>query len=199
MMDIKIVKDAFVHQGGVLKTEDLRQLGLNSRQVKRLLETSVIRKIKHGFYELSDGMVAEEILISKLFPKAIIFLESALFHYDYTDRIPGAWQIAVDRDSEKKQYNLSFPSIQPFYQDRKYLDIGVSIYKVQDNEIRIFDRDRTICDTLRYEKKLEKEVYTNAVRRYLNDPKKNLRKLFEYAYLFNIERKVQSQIGKWIE
>ena len=199
MMDIKIVKDAFVHQGGVLKTEDLRQLGLNSRQVKRLLETSVIRKIKHGFYELSDGMVAEEVLISKLFPNAIIFLESALFHYDYTDRIPSAWQIAVDRDSEKKQYNIPFPSIQPFYQDRKYLDIGVSYYKVQETEIRIFDRNRTICDTLRYEKKLEKEVYTNAVRRYLNDPKKNLRKLFEYAYLFNIERKVQSQIGKWIE
>ncbi len=55
-----------------------------------------------------------------------------------------------------------------------------------------------MCDIMRYEKKLEKEVFSNAVIRYIKDPKKNIRHLFEYAEAFNITKKVQSQIGKWL-
>ncbi len=55
-----------------------------------------------------------------------------------------------------------------------------------------------MCDIMRYEKKLEKEVFTNAVMRYHKDPQKNIRRLFEYAAMFNITKKVQSQIGKWM-
>jgi len=55
-----------------------------------------------------------------------------------------------------------------------------------------------MCDIMRYEKKIEKEVFTNAVMRYIKDPRKNIRYLFEYAEVFNITKKVQSQIGKWL-
>ncbi|MFO7882679.1 MAG: hypothetical protein R6U52_09105, partial [Kosmotogaceae bacterium] len=126
------------------------------------------------------------------------FLESALLYYNYTDRIPKAWQIAVDRNSEKSKYKIDYPLIEPYYQDPKYLNIGVSTFQVQGFDIRIFDRDRTMCDIMRYEKKIEKEVFTNAVMRYIKDPRKNIRYLFEYAEVFNITKKVQSQIGKWL-
>jgi hypothetical protein len=62
----------------------------------------------------------------------------------------------------------------------------------------MYDRDRTICDVLRYETKLEVEVFTNAIRNYIKDPKKNARNLFEYAEIFNIKNKVQTYIGVWL-
>jgi hypothetical protein len=130
--------------------------------------------------------------------RGIIFLESSLLYYNYTDRIPTAWQIAVDRDSEKSQYDIDYPIVQPFYQEPKLLKVGVSIVRIQGVEIKIFDRDRTLCDVMRYERKLEKEVFSNAVMRYIKDPKKNIRHLLEYAEIFNITKKVQSQIGKWL-
>ena len=173
-------------------------MGLSSRQIKKLLEEGELSKIKKGYYELANEMNPEEVVIAKLFPKAIIFLESALLHYSYTDRIPAAWQIAVDRNSEKSQYDIEYPLIEPYYQDPKFLSIGVSTYEVQGVRISIFDRDRTMCDLMRYEKKLEKEVVTNAVMRYIKDPQSNIRHLFEYAEVFNITKKIQSQIGKWL-
>lgn len=190
--------EAFEKYGGVLKTAELNKLGLSSRQIKRLLEEGEILKIKHGFYELADEVNPEEIIIARLFPETVIFLESALLHYNYTDRIPMAWQIAVDRDSEKSQYDIKCPLIEPYYQERKYLGIGVTTFEIQGIKVRIFDRDRTICDIMRYEKKIEKEVFSNAVLRYTKDPQKNIRRLFEYAEIFNITKKVQSQIGKWL-
>lgn len=190
--------EEFKKYGGILKTAELNALGLNSRQIKKLLEEGMLSKIKQGYYELTDEVNPEEVIIARLFPKAVIFLESALLHYSYTDRIPTAWQIAVDRNSEKSQYDIEYPLVEPFYQDPKYLNIGVSIFKVQGVDVRIFDRDRTLCDIMRYEKKLEKEVFSNAVMRYIKDSKKNIRYLFKYAEIFNIEKKVQSQIGKWL-
>lgn len=47
--------------------------------------------------------------------------------YDYTDRIPAAWQIAVDRDSEKTQYQIDYPQINVFYMEPKLLEVGVDI------------------------------------------------------------------------
>ena len=188
----------FDKHGGVLKTAVLNELGLSSRQIKKLLQEGEISKIKYGYYELADEVNSEEAMIARLFPKAVIFLESALLYYNYTDRIPTAWQIAVDRDSEKSQYDIDYPLVEPFYQESKYLSIGVTTFVVNGVEVRIFDRDRTMCDIMRYEKKLEKEVFTNAVMRYNKDPQRNIRRLFEYAEMFNITKKVHSQIGKWI-
>lgn len=192
------ILEEFEKYGGILKTEELNGLGLSSRQIRKLLEEGEISKIKQGYYERADEVIPEEVIIARLFPEAVIFLESALLHYNYTDRIPTAWQIAVDRDSEKTQYNIDYPLIQPFYQDPKFLKIGVSKMIIQGVEMKIFDRDRTMCDVMRFEKRLEKEVFTNAVMRYINDPDKNIRHLFEYADMFNITKKVQSQIGKWV-
>jgi predicted transcriptional regulator of viral defense system len=163
-----------------------------------LIEEDVITKIKRGFYELTDEMPQEEVIIARLFPHAVIFLESALMHYGYTDRIPLAWQIAVDKDSKKNQYDIDYPLIEPYYLESKFIEIGVNRKQVEGVTVRIYDRDRTICDVLRYENKLEREVFSNAIQRYIKDQKKNVRKLFEYAEIFNIKKKVQTYVGVWL-
>ncbi len=119
-------------------------------------------------------------------------------HYGYTDRIPNEWQIAVDRNSNKKQYDIEYPMIKPFFLEPKYMDVGRSSIIVDNVEVRIFDRERTICDVLRYKNKIEDEVFRNAVTRYLQDDKKNLRKLFEFAAVFDIKKKVHTYIGVWL-
>lgn len=198
MIEKGVIYKEFKNRGGVLKTSELNALGLSSRQIKKLVDSGDITRIKRGYYELSDNIYPEEAVIARLFPDAVIFLESALMHYGYTDRIPLAWQIAVDRDSEKSQYKIDYPLIEVFYIEPKLLEIGLDVIQVEEVEIKIFNRDRTICDVLRYENKLEREVFTNAIKRYIKDPKKNVRNLFEYAEKFNIKNKAQTYIGVWL-
>ncbi|MBC7197449.1 MAG: type IV toxin-antitoxin system AbiEi family antitoxin domain-containing protein [Deferribacterales bacterium] len=198
MIEKSVIYEEFNNHGGVLRTSELNALGLSSRQIKKLVESGDINRIKRGYYEISDNIYPEEAVIARLFPDAVIFLESALMHYGYTDRIPQAWQIAVDRDSEKSQYIIDYPLIEVFYIEPRLLEIGLEVIKVGEVEVKIFNRDRTICDVLRYENKLEREVFTNAIKRYIRDPKKNVRNLFEYAKVFNIKNKVQTYIGVWL-
>ena len=88
--------------------------------------------------------------------------------------------------------------MKPYYQELKFLKVGVTTYESQGVNIKIFDKNRTICDVLRYEKKLGKEIYSNAIRKYIQDPTKSIQLLFKYAKIFNITHKVQTQIGIWL-
>jgi predicted transcriptional regulator of viral defense system len=198
MNKIDKIKNHFIKYGGILKTSELNDLGFSSRQIKKLMEKGLITRIKHGFYELTDYIPREEVIIARLFPESVIFLESALFYYEYTDRIPSSWQIAVNKNSSKLQYNMDYPLIKPYYLEPKFIKIGIDIIKIEGVKIKIYDRERTICDVLRYEAKLEEEVFINAIKNYIKDPKKNVRNLFEYAEIFNIKNKVQTYIGVWL-
>ncbi|WP_373893780.1 type IV toxin-antitoxin system AbiEi family antitoxin domain-containing protein [Virgibacillus sp. CBA3643] len=198
MDKFKVVKKEFQKNGGILKTAELKDCNISSRQIKKLLDDGVISRVKHGYYELSDYMAREEVVIARLFPKAVIYLESALLHYGYTDRISTSWQIAVNKNSEKTQYDIDYPFITPFYIKSEFLDFGIGTFEVEGITVKIFDRDRTICDTLRYEKKLEKEVFNKAIQSYIKDDKKNIRNLFHYANVLNIKGKVQTYIGVWL-
>ena len=197
-MDVDKIKIEFEKQGGILKTSELSDLGLSSRQIKKLLDEEIIIKIKYGYYEVSGAIPLEEIVIARLFPNAVIFLESALIHYEYTDRIPSAWQIAVNKNSEKSQYKMDNFIVEPYYLEPKFIEVGVDKIQMKGITIKIYERDRTICDVLRYEKKIEKEVFSNAIQRYIKDQKKNIRKLYEYAEIFNIKNKVQTYVGVWL-
>ena len=197
-MYIDQIKMEFEKYGGILKTSELSSLGYSSRQIKKLLDEEIITKIKYGYYEFSGIIPRDEIIIARLFPKAVIFLESALLHYEYTDRIPSAWQIAVNKNSEKSQYKMDNFFVEPYYLEPKYTEVGIDRIQLNEITIKIYDRDRTICDVLRYEKKIEKEVFSNAIQRYIKDQKKNIRKLFEYAEVFNIKNKVQTYIKVWL-
>lgn len=63
--------------------------------------------------------------------------------------------------------------VEPFYLETKLLGIGLTSVQMNGVEVRIYDRERTSCDVLRYEKKIEREVFSNAIQRYLIDSKKN--------------------------
>ena len=192
------IKKEFKKHGGIMKTSELSELGFSSRQINKLIQLRIIDKVKHGYYELAGNSAPEEVTLARLFPDAVIFLESALLHYGYTDRIPFAWQLAVNRDSAKSNYNIPYPIVQPFYVEASLLNLGVATFEREGQQIRIYDRDRTICDVLRYENKLEREVFTNAIKHYVADGEKNIRSLLEYSERLNIKNKMKTYVGAWL-
>lgn len=190
--------ETFKNNGGILRTFELNKLGFYSREINRLIDNKEIRRIKHGFYELFDNVYPEEVVIARLFPDSVIFLASALMIYGYTDRVPMSCKIAVDKNSEKTQYQIDYPLLDIFYIEPHYLSLGVDTIQIEGLDIKIFNRDRTICDVLRYENKLDREVFTKAIHNYISDPKKNIGRLIEYSEKMNIKNKMRTYIGLWL-
>lgn len=64
--------------------------------------------------------------------------------------------------------------------------------------MKIYDRERLICDCLKYEDHLDREDLKKALRAYLAEPSKDLSRLLSYAKERKVLSKVQNRIGVWL-
>lgn len=192
-------KNVFDKHDGVIKTSEFQEAGYHHKYLKELIDKGFIRKIKRGYYEWeNDEFISDVTIITKLFPDAVICLLSALFIYDYIDRTPNEWYVAVPRGSSRSRFDIKYPKIKPFYINEEYMSIGNVKDVYEGQEINIFDRDRTICDVVRYSNKIDKEISNQSIKNYINDPQKNTSNLLKYAKKMRAENKVKIMIGMWL-
>ena len=195
----KNIESLFKKNNGFLKAADLYSAGATRKEVSSMLECGDIMRVKRGYYQLANLEEPNEAaMIAKLFPEAILCMDTALFHYRYSDRTPLEWNIAVSRNISKSRFNLTYPFVKPYYIDDKYLNIGVIEKKIDGIEIRIYDRERVICDCLKHKNKMDSEMFGKAIQAYLNDPRKNIKTLAIYAKNLRVYKKVQDLIGVWL-
>ena len=192
------IKRHFYNHDGIMETAELKALGISSRQLLHLVNEGILEKIKQGKYQLSEQLLSEETMIVKLFPNAIVYLESALVYYEYSDRIPAKWQLAIDKNTSKSIFNIAYPPVKPYYLEKKVLYIGITREEFGKVEMNIYNRDRTICDVLRYSNKLDREVLNIAIQRYIKDSHRNVNQLIEYAGMLRVSKKIKNYIGVWL-
>jgi len=189
----------FDEHDGIIKLSDFTNAGYHNTELYKLMDQGYVEKIKTGYYEwVADEMVSDAVLISKVFPNGVVCLESALYLYNYIDRTPMKWHIAVSKNSSKSKYKIDYPPIEFYFIIDRYLSIGKTKIKYEGHALTIFDRERTICDVIRYEKKLDSEVFIQSVKAYINDPQRNIKVLIDYSKKMNISNKVNRVIGLWL-
>ena len=88
--------------------------------------------------------------------------------------------------------------MKPYYVEPSVLELGLTKGNVDGHEVRIYDKDRVICDCLRYRNKMDKEIFNKAIRAYIDDPCKNIPKLMEYAGPLRVKKAVKDLIGVWL-
>lgn len=184
--------------GGIVKKEQLSGLGIDYRRVLDYVENGKLIRIKNGYYTDRLDRFTEEQLISKLFPDAMLCMESALYAYGYLKEKPYGWHLAVDKNTSKSRFKMDYPKVIPYYTEPESLQLGATKITLEDCEFGIYDKERLICDCLKYESKLSREQYKAALMAYINDPEKDISALMEYARERKVVKKVQSMIGVWL-
>ena len=197
-METYNLKNIFKRYDGVMKTKDLYKNGVSKYDIKKLTDTHVLERITQGYYKLCDEEISDIKLISMLIPSGVLCFDSALFYYGYSDRTPNEWHIAVNKDISKSKVKLDYPYVKPYFIEKKLLEIGVEEVVIENVKVKVYNRDRLICDCLTYENKMDVELFNKAIQGYINDPKKNISKLMEFAELRNVTKKVYDKIGMWL-
>lgn len=184
----------------LIRTSELNELSIYSKEISELVESGYIERVKQGYYRIVEHTEdhSEAMLIGQLYPDGVICMVSALFYYGYSDRTPINWDIAIDRNVSKARFNIDYPYVKPYYIDKAHLEYGVTEGQYEDCVLKIFDRDRLICECIKHENKMDREIYNKAIINYINDPKKNVTNLLEYAKRRNIHKKVRDRIGVWL-
>ena len=199
MKSIEEYKAIFDKYNGLARTQQLQEEGLAYRPLQKLIEQGYVEKVRYGYYQwVNHDDFSEAGLIKRLFPDAILCLDTALRYYGYSDRTPGEWHLAVDKYSGRSRFNIDYPFVKPYYLEPSTLKLGLTEGDIDGHTVRIYDRERTICDCLRYRNKMDKEIFNKAIRAYIDDPGKNIPKLMEYAGPLRVKKTVKDLIGVWL-
>lgn len=199
MKAIEEYKKIFDQYGGMMRAKQLQAENILYRPLQKLIEQGCVEKVRYGYYQWVDPNDFSEIgTVTRLFPDAILCMDTALRHYGYSDRMPADWHLAVSKDSGKSRFKIDYPFVKPYYVEPPLLELGRTTGEIDGHEVRIYDKDRVICDCLRYRNKMDKEIFNKAIQNYIADPGKSVPKLLEYAEALRVKKTVKDLIGVWL-
>lgn len=193
------LKELFSRYNYVMTTAELTKSKVYYADIKQLLDAGLIERVRRGYYHwIQNEGESEVLIINRLFPDAVLCMETALFYYKYSDRNPAKWSFSIDKNVSKLRTNIDYPFIKAYRVEPELVVLGETEGEIDFHKVRIYDRDRTICDVLRNMNKMDKEIFNKAIQGYVNDPKKNIPNLMMYAKKLRVQKKVKELIGVWL-
>ena len=184
-------KEVVIYNNGIAKSADFVDAGIRAADVVNLCNAGMLSRVRHGYYELSEkSEVPEEKLLATFVPKGIVCVESALFHYGYSDFAPRKWSIAVPRSMSRTKLKVDSLAIQAYYMQPELYELGKTTDNFNGVNLPVYDRERTICDCFKYRSRLDNEIFNKAINAYVKDDKKNLNNLSAYSQKLRVHKKV---------
>lgn len=193
------LREIFSQQGNLLSTDTLRRAGIHYQLLQKLIQDGMVESVRRGWYQwIADRVPSDAETLVRLFPDAVFCMHTALFHYGYTDRVPQAWHLAVSNVSNRKRFCLNYPLIHPHYWCPEIQQLGVTATEMDGVSVPMHNRDRVICDCLRFRSQMDREIFNKAIQAYLADEKKNIANLLQYADRLRCRQHVSTFIEPWL-
>lgn len=193
------INDLVENNGGLVRTSEIEALGIDYRRVLNFVEEGYLIRVKSGYYTTKYFECTEDQWIQKLFGEdGILTMESALFVYGYLKDRPYKWSIAINKNTSKSRFNIDYPIVEPYYTEPEVLEIGVTETDFAGSKMKIYTKERLICDVLKYQEKMDREDFKKGVWGYIMDENKDVVRLMEYAKERKVLKKVQNMVGVWL-
>jgi predicted transcriptional regulator of viral defense system len=167
--------------------------GKKYRELLRATQRGDITRIKRGIYATDDTLANTMLDVDKIIPRGIICLYSAWAYYGMTTQIPSAYYIAINRS--RKIVVPYFPAFQLIYQQPKILGLGEVRKTIQGFNVSIYNRERCVCDAIKYRYKIGTDVMAEIFNSYLSSDEINIDLLCRYAK----ELHVYSTLKQYLE
>lgn len=196
--EFEVIEKLIEENNGIVRTKQITQLGIDYRRIIAYVEEGRLTRVKSGYYAINLENQNEEDLVAGMFPDGILTMESALYYHGYLEDRPFVWKIAISKNTSKSRFKMDYPPLEPYYSEKDVLSLGVTTTRVGDSTMKIYTKDRLICDVLKYEDKMKRDDFKKAALAYIQDVDKDVASLMECAKKRKVLKKVQNMIGVWL-
>ena len=181
-----------IANGGTIRTHELHEprayYGIN----KDIKSGNVIR-IKNGVYILPEEQASAMMDIERIIPGGVVCMYSAWNYYNLTTQIPNGLYIAIEK--HRKVVAPKITGIILCYWEEKYCTMGVEDAVIANHKVKIFCIEKSVCDAVKFRKKIGTEVAVEILRNYLKRKDRNISRLMDYAK----QMRVQSTMRQYLE
>lgn len=188
--NISQLQDILKKNKGYITRRHLDEKEIPSWFLTDFVRKNKLEKIAAGFYAVQNWFADDFFVFQYKYPKFIFSYESALYLLNLTDRLPHAFEVTGPQNyrpfSPKENIAIA-------HTDSKKETYELGIEKIETNlgnTVLSYNAEKTLCDLIRNSEKIDSEIYTKALRNYANLKSKNKERLFEYAKIMGIQKKV---------
>lgn len=179
--------------GGWLRQREALDLGVHPRWLSRLVEEGTIERVSKGLYRLPQDTGtthASFVAAAHAVPGGVVCLLSALAYYELTTSNPSEVYLAIPRTAWAPK--VEYPPIRFFRFSPRMMSFGVEVVRVSRAPFSIFNREKTICDSVRHRTVVGQDVVIEALRSYLRSPRiRNIDRLIATARKCRVEKRIR--------
>lgn len=181
--------------GNYITSAELNKENITRTELNALLDNNYLKKASRGLYYFDDNYKNLEIYeVNKFEKNAILNLYSAIFYHNLSSHIIKNWDVAIINNRRPSKAAES-KNIKYHYVKPELFNIGLMEFRINKNDIRIYDKERTICDVIKYRNIIDPYIYGEVIRNYFNSKNKNISNLKNYGELL----KVNSIVNMYME
>ena len=173
---------------GNLSMKEARAEGIAAATVQRLVDSGKLLKISRGYYVLDGHGVDELYMVQNRFSRGVFFHETALELYSLSTTIPKKIHLTVPASYHVERKNLEEEFVRIHKVKKEIFELGIiEIDSYQGNPIRVYDKERTICDMWNPRYNATYETKLDALKDYMRSKDRDPMKLREYREQLNVD------------
>jgi len=181
---------------GMARLSELKRAGATSVAVARLEREGTIVRLARGLYQLPDTRLDTHHSLAeatKLVPRGVICLVSAVVFHDLTDRIPAQTWMAIG--SKDWRPTFSSPQVHFVRFPARLLASGIETHSIEGVAVRINSPAKTIADLFRYRRSVGLDVAVGGLKEALRRRKATPAEIARYA----VEGRVWKIVQPYLE
>ena len=184
----KIIETAKLNNG-YITTKEVETLEVNSTFLSNLVNQNKLERVGTGIYKLPEYPIDNFYILSNSSKNMCYSHTSALYLHDMSDRIPLVCDVTVPYNYSGNLLNNKNVSLR--YVKDDIFDLGmINVKTINDLPVKSYDLERTLCDIIKDKNRMDKEIYSKALKEYARRKDKNILKLVKYAKKLGIEQEV---------
>jgi predicted transcriptional regulator of viral defense system len=178
---------------GLIFTRDIVKAGISKQVLGNYVKKGYIERISHGIYLSKDAFEDEMYVLQARSKKVVFSHETALFLHDLSDRDPLDYTVTLPSGYNATRFKEN--GVNVYFIKDELLEIGVEYGKtIFGRNIRVYDKERTICDLIRSRNSMDVAIVNEGIKRYLIRKDKNIAKLMKYAKIFKVDKNLRNYL-----
>lgn len=174
-----------VRHRGYVTSKLVREEGIGSWYLSDMVRKGKLERVSRGVYVPKKGVYDEYFVFQYHHSKAIYSYSNALFLHGLTEEIPTHLEVSVYQGYNPHRFD---DGVIVHYVKKAIHELGViEMDSPFGNPIRVYDKERTLCDLVVSKRIVESEVYKKAFQSYFRQSDNNVKKLMKYATEMGIE------------